>query len=294
MSTPEPDAGRRIFVSFAYDDHAVADRIRDSLARSGIRATEQAWEGARGQDLTAQLRETIRTSDVVVVLLSPAAGVSRWVAAEVEAALSGDLERRGVEVVPVLIAPGDVPGALRERGIVDLTQDFSAGMAELVAQIGATSRIDFSALNHEEFEGLVAELLHAIGFVVEDVRGRADYGVDFRATYEGDASLAREDVREWLVKVNLYSRDRVSVDAIHQVAATVARRAPSIGGLLVTNAQLTSVASEFLSEVEQRERVRVRVIDGVELRRLLRQYPAVTERYFGTTGRSTHTDDAER
>lgn len=293
MSTSEPGAGRRIFLSFVHDDHAVAERIRDGLARSGIRTTEQAWEGSRGQDLAAQLRETIRASDVVVVLLSPAAGVSHWVAAEVETALSSDLERRGVEVVPVLIAPADVPRALRERAVVDLSEDFRAGMAELVAQIGATSRIDFSALTPEGFEDLVADLLRAIGFLVDDVRGRTDYGVDFRATYEGNDPFAREDVCEWLVEVKLYSRERVSVDAIHRLAAIVARRAAPIGGLLVTNAQLTSVASQFLSEVEQRERVHVRVIDGVELRRLLRQYPSVTERHFGTTGRSTRTDDAE-
>ena len=76
MTSAEPAVARRVFLSYAYDDHALAQRIRDALARSGVLTTNQIWEVSSGEDLTARLLETIRASDVVVVLLSPAAAPS--------------------------------------------------------------------------------------------------------------------------------------------------------------------------------------------------------------------------
>src|SRR5262245_41304859 len=120
------------------DDYALAMRISDALATSGIHTTNQTWDAASGDTLAAQVRETIRASDVFVVLLSPAVAASRWVNTEIELALSTELERRGAEVIPVLAAPTDLPPSLRERAVVDLTTNPGAGLAKLVEQIQMT------------------------------------------------------------------------------------------------------------------------------------------------------------
>jgi len=83
------------------------------------------------------------------------------------------------------------------------------------------------------------------------------------------------------VETKLYSHERVSVDAIRKLAGTLAVTPGLTRGLLVTNAQLTSVALEYLAELERSPHVRLRVLDGAELKRLLRQFPATAERHFG-------------
>lgn len=84
----------------------------------------------------------------------------------------------------MLAAPTDLPPVLRDLAVVDLTEDVSAGLQQLVEQIQATSQADFSAMSPSAFESLVADLLRAVGFRPGDGggvghqpagRGRADY-----------------------------------------------------------------------------------------------------------------------
>ncbi len=286
VTSGESTATPRVFVSYAFDDHALAQRITDALTQAGITSTNQVWESP-GDDFSARLLEAIRASDVVVVLLSRAAAASPWVRAEFGSTLSRDLDRRGAELIPVLAAPTALPSALRDRAIIDLTEDFTAGSQRLVEQIQATSRADFSAMSPRAFENLVAALLRAVGFRLDAARHRPDSSVDLRATYQRTDPFGSPETEVWLVETKLYSHERVSVDAIRKLAGTLAVAPGFTRGLLVTNAQLTSVALEYVADLERSQKVRLRVLDGVELKRLLRQFPAIAQHYFGGTAQST-------
>jgi hypothetical protein len=281
VTAAEPLPAPRVFLSYAHDDYALAQRISLALAQAGASTATQPWEISSGEDLIVRLRETIQKSDVVVVLLSPAVATSRWVGTEIEFALSRDLNKRGADLIPVLAAPTEVPPVLRNRALVDLTADVDAGLQQLVEQIQATSLVDFSAMTPGAFENLVAELLQAVGFRLNEVQHRPNPGVDLRATYERTDPFGSSETEVWLVQAKLYSHRRVSVDAIRQLAGSLAVASAATHGLLVTNAQLTSVALDYVAELEQRPRIRLRVLDGVELKRLLRQFPEVAARYFG-------------
>ncbi|MFG2058977.1 TIR domain-containing protein [Micromonospora sp. NPDC048930] len=278
MTTAEPLVAHRVFLSYAYDDHALAQRITQALAQSGV-STAQHWETSSAEELMTRLRENIRKSDVVVVLLSPAAVMSRWVSTEIQLALSRDVDKRGAELIPVLAAPTDVPSALRDRALVDFTEDVNAGLRQLVEQIQATSRTDFSAMSPRAFEELVADLLRAAGFRLSEARHRPEPGVDLRATYERTDPFGSPETEAWLVQAKLYSHQRVSVDAIRQLAGSLAMAPAGTRGLLITNAQLTSVALDYVAELERSPHVRLRVLDGVELKRLLRRFPQVAARH---------------
>jgi restriction endonuclease Mrr len=235
----------------------------------------------------ARLRKNIRASDVVVVLLSRAAWANLWVGTETELALSRDLDKRGAELIPVLVAPTDLPPALRDLppalrdlAVVDLTEDVTAGLQQLVEQIQATSRADFSAMSPRTFENLVADLLRAVGFRLDEARHRPDLGVDLRATYQRTDPFGSAETEVWLVETKLYSHERVSVDAIRKLAGTLAVASRGTRGLLVTNAQLTSVAQEYLAELERSPHVQLQVLDGIELRRLLRRFPEIADCHF--------------
>ncbi len=275
-----PATSGRVFLSYAYDDHALAQLVSQALAQSGIRIT--SWDASPGENLVERLREAIRASDVVILLVSPAVVGNLGASAELEFALSRDLGQRGVEVVPVLAAPTDLPPTLRNWSMVDLTKDFNAGLRQLVEQVQATSQADFSTLSPHEFEDLVASLLRSAGFRLDEVQNRPDTGVDLRATYQRDDPFGASETEEWLVQVKLYSHQRVSVDEIRRLAGTLAETSAGTRGLLVTNAQLTSVALEYVAELERNSRVRLRVLDGAEFKRLLRQFPAVVARHFGS------------
>jgi hypothetical protein len=281
VTSGEPAAARRVFLSYAHADQALAQRVSDALAESGVRTTDQIVQVSPGEDLAARLRETVRASDVVIALLSPAAAKSRWIGTEIELSLSSELARRGAEIIPVLVVPTDLPLELREQVVVDLTEDVNAGLRQLVAQVQATSRADFSAMNPIAFENFVADLLRASEFEIDDEHPRADRGADIRATYQHVDPFGLTETEVWLVQAKLYSHERVSVRAIRELAGTLATASGGTRGLLVTNAQLTSVAREYLAQLERGPHVRLRVLDGLELGRLLREFPEVAARHFG-------------
>lgn len=281
MTNLGPAAQRRVFLSFAHDDQALAQGIEEALAQSGVRTTSQVLQAAPGGDLTAGLRDMVRANDVVVLLLSPAEATLHQADDEIAVALSRDLARRGAELIPVLAVPTDPRPVLSSLAVVDLTDNAPAGLRQLVDQIQAVSRTDFSTLSPRTFENLVADLLQASGFVVDERRPYPDQGADLRATYQRFDPFGMPETEVWLVETKLYSSERVSVQTIRQLAGIIAMAPAGTRGLLVTNAQLTSVAQELVAELEQRTRIQLRVLDGVELRRLLRQFPAIAARYFG-------------
>jgi Restriction endonuclease/TIR domain len=264
-----------VHLSYAESDRRIADSIGDALARAGI-PTANRWEFSPRLDM-GWVDERVRVSDVVV-LLSPTTGASSWADSEAEFTLSRDLDRRGVELIPVLAAPAEVSKVMRDRAYVDLTADFQSGVRTLVEQIETVSRLDFGTLSPGGFEDLVADLLEALGFRLDQVR-RADPGVDLRATYRRTDPFGLPETEVWLVETKLYAHERVSVEAIRRLGGVLSLAPSRTRGLLVTDVQLTSVAEEYLTELGRE--VNLRILDGVRLRRLLREYPTVAARHFG-------------
>jgi hypothetical protein len=135
-----------VFLSRVVGDRPLAQRVGDALAQAGAQATTYFWE----------------------VLWPPNPGASRLAGAS----LLRELGQRGADLIPVLSAPADLPAALSARPVVDLTGDADAGLRQLVGQIETAARAGFSVLNGPQFESLVADLLRATGFLVDQVGGR--------------------------------------------------------------------------------------------------------------------------
>lgn len=245
VTTPAPSGSPRVFISYAADDHALALRIRQALAQSGIQVASPTGDVPGGTAWPADLRDALRTSDVVVALVTPTSVTSNWVSAEVEFALSDNLARRGVDLIPVLAAPMELPPALTDRAPVDLTGNLDAGLRQLADQIRATVRADFSAIGPGEFEALVVELLGVLGFDLAS----GEAGLDVMATSGPTDRWGASTPQRWLVEAKLYRHKRFSVEAIKKVVS----RLPSeeTGALLVTSARLTSVAQEYIAELAQ-------------------------------------------
>lgn len=279
-NSQSPTTRPRVFLSYAHSDDLLAQRVREALTGFEVVSSDPVSHPAA--NAADWLRQSLRASDVVVVLLSPASTMSKWVNSEVEYALSRDLDRRGADLIPVLIAPTDLPPSLRDRQVLDLTGDIDGGLQRLVQQIEMTALADFDGMGPLKFELLIADLLRALGFDVEIAAGPGDMGADMRATYQRSDPFGSPETDVWLVETKLYSHQRISVEIIRRLAGVLAVSPGRTRGLLVTNAQLTSVAEEYVAELEQSSHITLRVVDGVELKRLLRQFPSVVSRHFGS------------
>lgn len=270
----------RVFITYHDADRRQAEHLHDLLVQSGIETFMDVWTLPGRQDWATMAEQAISASDFVVVLLSPTA-MSSQAGPDVTFALSRELEQRGAQLIPVMTTPTDISRESRASTSIDLTEDFESGVQTLVKQIQTASQVDFSRMNPQSFEHLVADLLRAVGFEIHTEPRQEDRGVDMRATFQRTDPFGLPETESWLVQTKLYTHQRVSVKAIQQLASLVALTPSRTRGLLVTNTQLTSVARDYIAELDRRPDVRLRMLDGVQLKQLLRQFPHVIRRHFG-------------
>jgi hypothetical protein len=284
----DEDIGRqptRVFLSYAYEDHFDAARVAQSLNDADLNVWFGQWHLNPGDDLGKRIAEAIRGSDKLVVLLSPRSVASRWVRSELEQA---KFDRRGIDIIPALLAPCDVPEDLRSRGIVDLTQDNPTGLQELIDRLRYSKAIDFRLLDHKSFERLVADLLGRLGFGIEpEWRARPDRVIDIRATYQHKDPLGVIQETLYFVEIKFYPHERASVMGLQQLAGYLGDAPGNVRGLLVTNGLLTSEARGFLEDKDIPIMGRLSVVDGPALRRLLAQHPDLLDRYFPVSSEPT-------
>jgi restriction endonuclease Mrr len=192
--------------------------------------------------------------------------------------LTTALDRRDVDVVPVLLDAVDLPASLRGRKPVDLRE--GAGFDRMVDRLLRGSSVDLATLTPIQFEALIRELLQRYGYTITQTARSGQPGYDLVATHIDPLGLL--DPVEFLVEVKLYRRDRVSVSEIHRLAGVVLAR-PGASGLFVTNAQLTSAARMTLEQLTA-SGSRVKTIDGPLLRQMLVEHPDIARQYGQALG----------
>jgi len=274
------DRPQQVFISYAQADKAVARRVADTLQGAGLKVWFDEWALMPGDSIAHRIEEALQASDILLVLLSPAAVGSDWVAKEWNAALSSDLRSRAVTVIPALIADCRIPLYLANRKYLDLRTNLDAGVRDLIHQLGVVPDIDFTKLDGRSFENLVSDLLEELGFSIERQSLSIDSGFDFVASFASEDPFGMPVRESWLVEVKLYRNQRVSLQALRQMVGYMVTVAGSHKGLVVTNSQLTSVATDFLKSITEKSGRDIRVIDGTELRALLSRYPQLVERHI--------------
>jgi hypothetical protein len=280
MNDVETKRPARVFLSYASSDKPSARFIADALRQSGVSTWLDEWEIRVGDSFVQRIEAAAKSSDYILLLLSPAAVDSEWVQTEINFALSRELKERAIRLVPVLVADCEIPPVLRDRTWLDMRgNNREIGIRRLVEQLSAVPAIRFTDLTPEIFERLVGDLLVELGFSVQ-AHGRSgpDLGFDFTAVYKSYDPFGVEKTDTWLVEVKLYSNSRVSITVLRQVVGLLATSREAAMSLVVTSGNITSEARRFLAGSGYGNRVRV--IEGPELTNLIARYPALIERYF--------------
>lgn len=123
-----------IFLSHTLTDKAFAAQLSERLQLYGVRTWVDEAELALDASLLATIENHAEVFDYLGVMLSPESVAMAWMH-EVETLLSQEIDGRRIKVVPILHRPCQVPGFLVHRSIADFTQDFEAGLSELLNQL---------------------------------------------------------------------------------------------------------------------------------------------------------------
>jgi hypothetical protein len=123
-----------VFISYSSVDKRFAYRLIIDLLTLGFSVWFDDWELLVGDFLSEGLIRGIESSTWFLLLLSPNSISSPWVKTEIETALALEQRRKGIVVLPLLIAPCEVPPALAGRIHLDFSS-YSAALEKLEARL---------------------------------------------------------------------------------------------------------------------------------------------------------------
>jgi TIR domain len=129
----------RVFLSHAADaDAAARERLAADLRAAGVKLWMAPDSIAPGESFPAAIDRGLASSDYFVALLSPASLASRWVQAEVNAAIARALDEK-LTVLPVVVSAVAVPPLLSTFQQIDL-KNYEEGLARLAGALGVSIR----------------------------------------------------------------------------------------------------------------------------------------------------------
>ena len=265
---------RRVFLSYAAHDRKLAEQLTDRLAQLTATPWFDRWELKHGEPWRHEFSDRIRSTDIVVFLLSENAVSSRWLG---DVSWVSELEERAVTFIPARIDGCHVPSAFASHHLWDLSVDLDHSLSGFARKLKAAPSVDLSSLDWRTFEQLVADLLREQGFSVS--RSKADRSFEFIATTAA-RTHGLDQPEKWLVEAKFYSRERVSVASLRKVIGDLATATDASRAMIVTNGRLTSVARRYLADEVKRTKSEIRLIDGTELTELIVRFPALVQRYF--------------
>lgn len=260
---------KRIFLSYCHADLEVALDIEKRLRDDSIEVLT-SYDLDPGSNIQANLKYFVESSDIILLLLSKSYFRSVYSEKELYAFLD-ESKKRKVSIIPVAIERCNIPWQLKNLNAINLYNNIDSGIEFLKRQINVLAHVSFDNFSSEKFEEFICLLLKEYGF--KNIRREShsiDYGVDFVAEAFTKNPFGFTQKETWIVEVKFYRDERFSINTIKQLYEYKRSILPHDSKmLLITNSILTSVAEEYLSDLQKHENTQIEVIDGIKLKKLI-------------------------
>ena len=138
---PAGATGAGLFLSYSRRDREFAERLAGDLTDRGVAVWADWWEMAVGDSLPRKIEESIAKSAWFGIVLSPDSIDSRWVRAELDLALTMEMEGR-LSILPILHESCEIPLSLRRKVWADFSSSYEEGLEALLGGLGVASRLD--------------------------------------------------------------------------------------------------------------------------------------------------------
>lgn len=129
-----------LFLSYASEDREFAERLAHDLSERGIPVWWDQWEMEIGDSLPQRIEDAVARSRWLGIVLSPESVSSRWVRAELDLALTLEIEDQDMTILPILLRPCEVPLSLRRKVWADFTISYESGFKALLQSLSAEER----------------------------------------------------------------------------------------------------------------------------------------------------------
>src|SRR5258708_5710202 len=127
----------QVFICYSRSDKQFAAQLVEDLSQYDLIVWMDVRSIPTGANWDAEVQKGLDTSDVMLVLLSPASTASQNVADE-----RSYFIEKNKPIVPIMVIPCEVPFLLSRRQRVDFTVDYKLGFQQLLRSLAAPKLLD--------------------------------------------------------------------------------------------------------------------------------------------------------
>jgi hypothetical protein len=124
----------RVFISYTRSDRAFVSQLAERLKADGIDVWWDQWEIGIGDSIVDKINSGLAEADILAIVLSGNAVRSRWVREELNAMMSGVIEKKA-SVMPVLLEGCEIPPLLAHRRYANFADDPTSAYDELLSSL---------------------------------------------------------------------------------------------------------------------------------------------------------------
>ncbi len=260
---------KRIYISYCQADIEVALDIKKRLYDECIEVLTN-YNFEQGSNIQTNLKYFVESSDIILLLLSKSYFHSAYSEKELYTFLDRSKKRK-VSIIPVAIERCNIPWQLKNLNTIYFYKNIDAGIEKLKRQINVLEHVSFDKFTAKGFEEFTYLLLKEYGFRnISREFHNSDYGIDFVAEAYTKNPFGFMQKEIWIVEVKFYENERFSINTIKQLFEYKRSILPHDSKmLLITNSILTSVAENYLEDIQKHENTQIEVIDGIKLKKLI-------------------------
>ncbi|MEM8780739.1 MAG: toll/interleukin-1 receptor domain-containing protein [Cyanobacteria bacterium P01_G01_bin.49] len=127
--------GAKVFISHSSKDKVFARWISTDLKAAGHTPWFDEWDISVGESIPQKISQGIEEADFVIVILSEDAINSHWVEREWQAKYWDEVQKRTIQVLPVLYQDCELPALLKTKRYADFRHNYNIGLEDILSAI---------------------------------------------------------------------------------------------------------------------------------------------------------------
>jgi hypothetical protein len=127
-------AGPSVFISYQHGDKPIARALAEGLRDEGLEVWIDEDELLAGDSLIERISTAVEGIDFFCALVSQTSVKSRWCQKELSLAMTGELGREGVTVIPVRVGAVPMPASLADKLYIELDPADVDGAVERITR----------------------------------------------------------------------------------------------------------------------------------------------------------------
>jgi len=133
----------KVFISHSTKDKEFVDKLQSRLLEFGIKLFQFNTNLQQGDTVLSTIKEALRNSDYIIVVLSKDSVKSDWINFEISTVLLNEISKEETLLIPILIEDCEIPYSLSDRFFADFRKSFNSGFDTLLLGLKRDKKVSF-------------------------------------------------------------------------------------------------------------------------------------------------------